>query len=557
MVLFNSRLYESRCRRLELSNLTLEQKIGQMFICGFPGTAADEGIKGLIAEHHLGGIIYFRRNIESVEQLSRLSRELQQLPRSTPEIPLFISMDQEGGMVARLDHDGVSRIQGSMALGAANDPALTEKAATLAAKELTALGINLNFAPCVDVNNNPANPVIGVRSFGEDPLQVAEHGAAAIRGYQNQGVSATAKHFPGHGDTAVDSHHGLASVPHSKERLYRVELPPFRKAIESGVDMIMTAHVIFPAFEPDGIPATLSRRVLTGLLRTELGFEGVIITDCLEMHAISKSCGIAEGAVRAIEAGADIVLVSHTLEEQVRAIQTVLAAVQSGRLSEEQIDESVRRILSLKQKRIGVVQESSPPEPCSRPLTPKEESEPLLRQIAERSVTLVSDASRNLPLDGAEPVLVIWPELRRRTEVDEPAVHRYTLADAIAPYAEQVTLVTVGTFPDSGEIRGAIEQSRNFRQIIVLTYTAEGEVSEGQISLIQGLNEIHGSSIIVVSTRNPYDINFFPEIGTYLCLYENRQYALDALAKVLFGQLRPQGKLPVGLNPQFPIGHGL
>lgn len=421
-------------------------------------------------------------------------------------------------MVARLDHDGVSRIQGSMALGAANDPALTEKAATLAAKELTALGINLNFAPCVDVNNNPANPVIGVRSFGEDPLQVAEHGAAAIRGYQNQGVSATAKHFPGHGDTAVDSHHGLASVPHSKERLYRVELPPFRKAIESGVDMIMTAHVIFPAFEPDGIPATLSRRVLTGLLRTELGFEGVIITDCLEMHAISKSCGIAEGAVRAIEAGADIVLVSHTLEEQVRAIQTVLAAVQSGRLSEEQIDESVRRILSLKQKRIGVVQESSPPEPCSRPLTPKEESEPLLRQIAERSVTLVSDASRNLPLDGAEPVLVIWPELRRRTEVDEPAVHRYTLADAIAPYAEQVTLVTVGTFPDSGEIRGAIEQSRNFRQIIVLTYTAEGEVSEGQISLIQGLNEIHGSSIIVVSTRNPYDINFFLKLEP-ICAY--------------------------------------
>ncbi|WP_019639131.1 beta-N-acetylhexosaminidase [Paenibacillus fonticola] len=559
---------------MELSNLTLEQKIGQMFICGFPGTAADEGIKALIAEHHLGGVIYFRRNIDSVEQLSRLSRELQQLPRSTPEIPLFISMDQEGGMVARLDHDGVSRIQGNMALGAANDLALTEEAATLAAKELTALGINLNFAPCVDVNNNPANPVIGVRSFGEDPLRVAEHGAAAIRGYQNQGVSATAKHFPGHGDTAVDSHHGLASVPHSKERLYRVELPPFRKAIENGVDMIMTAHVIFPAFEPDGIPATLSRRVLTGLLRNELGFEGIIITDCLEMHAISKSCGIAEGAVRAIEAGADIVLVSHTLEEQVRAIQTVLAAVQSGRLSEEQIDESVRRILSLKQKRIGigagvgvgaatgaaaagVAQESPPPGDCSNPLTPKEESEPLLRQIAERSVTLVSDASRNLPLDGGEPVLVIWPELRRRTEVDEPAVHRYTLADAIAPYAEQVTLVTVGTFPDSGEIRDAIEQSRNFKQIIVLTYTAEGEVSTGQISLIQGLNEIHGSSIIVVSTRNPYDINSFPEIGTYLCLYENRQYSLDALAKVLFGQLRPQGKLPVGLNPRFPIGHGL
>ncbi|MFD3258688.1 beta-N-acetylhexosaminidase [Paenibacillus lentus] len=540
-----------------MSKLTLEQKIGQMFICGFPSLVPSEGIKALIAEHHLGGVIYFRRNIDSVGQLAKLSADLQKLPRSTPEIPLFISMDQEGGMVARLDHDGVSRIQGNMALGAANDLSLTEEAAVLAAKELTALGINLNFAPCVDVNNNPANPVIGVRSFGEDPLRVAEHGVSAIRGYQSQGVSATAKHFPGHGDTTVDSHHGLASVPHSRERLYSVELPPFRKAIEAGVDMIMTAHVIFPAFEPDAIPATLSRRVLTDLLRNELGFEGVIITDCLEMHAISKSCGIAEGAVRAIEAGADIVLVSHTLEEQVRAIQAVCAAVRSGRLTEEQIDESVARILALKQKRLGQAQADLPVQPVAIPLTPAEVSEPLLRRIAESSVTLVNDRSGNLPLAPEEPVLVVWPELRHRTEVDEPAVHRYTLADALCPYTEQATLAVVGTSPEQSEIQDVIEQSRKFKQIIVITYTAEGEISEGQISLIKGLNEIHGSSIIVVSTRNPYDINSFPEIGTYLCLYENRQYSLDALAKVLFGQLRPQGKLPVGLNPEFPMGHGL
>lgn len=528
-----------------------------MFICGFSGIVADEGIKALITDHHLGGVIYFRRNIDSVGQLAKLSQELQRLPRSRPEIPLFISMDQEGGMVARLDHDGVSRIQGNMALGAANDLSLTEQAAGLAAKELASLGINLNFAPCVDVNNNPANPVIGVRSFGEDSFRVAEHGVAAIRGYQSQGVSATAKHFPGHGDTAVDSHHGLASVPHSRERLYSVELPPFRKAIEAGVDMIMTAHVIFPAFEPEAIPATLSRRVLTDLLRNELGFEGVIITDCLEMHAISKSCGIAEGAVRAIEAGADIVLVSHTLEEQVRTIEAVRAAVQSGRLTEEQIDKSVTRILALKQKRVHKSEGNFPAQSLSVPLTPKEESELLLSRIAENSVTLVSDRSGNLPLAKGEPVLVVWPELRHRTEVDEPAVHRYTLADALGQYAEQVTLAVVGTSPDNSEIQDVIEQSRKFKQIIVITYTAEGEISKGQISLIKGLNEIHGSSIIVVSTRNPYDINSFPEIGTYLCLYENRQYSLDALAKVLVGRLRPQGKLPVGLNPQFPIGHGL
>ncbi|MGG6309744.1 beta-N-acetylhexosaminidase [Paenibacillus macerans] len=530
---------------MDLAAWTLEEKIGQLFICGFHSLTVDEQIQTLTQRYHVGGVVYFRRNIGSIEQLAALSRGLQALSRSRPEVPLFISIDQEGGMVARLDHEGMSRIPGNMALGAAGDPALTEEVAVLAAREMLQLGINFNFAPCVDVNNNPSNPVIGVRSFGENPQQVAVHGAAAIRGYQSQGVIATAKHFPGHGDTAVDSHLGLASVPHGKERLQQVELLPFRQAIAADVDAIMTAHVIFPAFEPEEIPATLSRRVLTDLLRDELGYRGLIVTDCLEMQAIANHYGIAEGAVRAIEAGTDLVLVSHTLADQIAAIERVCEAVRSGRISEARIDGSVRRILAMKAKRMGDAAGASN---ASNPLTPVAVSEALLRRAAEASVTLVRDTG-NLPLQTDQPVLVVWPELRHRTEVDEPAVHQYTLADALEPLHDQVTVSVIGTRPTEEEISAVTAQSERFGQIVVATYTAEGEIPEGQKRLVQRLQQIEGNRLIVVSTRNPYDLRAFPEIGTYLCLYENRQFALDALAKALTGRLRARGALPVNLLP--------
>lgn len=542
-----------------MSQWTLDEKIGQLFICGFKGLIPDEGIKALMDEFHIGGIVYFRRNVESVSQIRELSASLQASPRNHPDIPLFISIDQEGGMVSRLDHDGISRIPGNMTLGAVNDPELTCEIAVLSAQEMLALGMNLNFAPCIDVNNNPGNPVIGVRSFGEDPEKVSVHGAAAIRGYQTTGVCATAKHFPGHGDTAVDSHHGLAAVPHDRKRLEQVELLPFRRAIEAGVDAIMTAHVIFPAFEPDAIPATLSRRVLTDLLRDELGYEGLIITDCLEMHAIAKQCGIAEGAVRAIEAGADIVLVSHTLPEQIGAIEAVREAVRSGRISEERIDQSLERILSLKAKRLAIAESASQVATAVEPadsgvLTPPEASSSLLGRAAEQSVTLVCDTG-NLPLDSAQPVLVIWPELRRKTEVDEPSVHKYTLGDALQAAGYDVAVCIIGTEPEEAEIHEVMNQSTRYNQIVVVTYTAEGSIPEGQRGLVKALNRVKESRVIVVSTRNPYDIAAFPEVGTYLCLYENRQFSLDALAKVLDGSNSPQGILPVSLGSEYPAGY--
>lgn len=407
----------------------------------------------------------------------------------------------------------------------------------------------MNFAPCLDVNNNPRNPVIGVRSFGEDPEAVAALGAASIRGYQEEGVSATAKHFPGHGDTSVDSHLGRASVPHDRERLNRVELYPFIQAIKHGVDAIMTAHVSFPAIEPSDLPATLSRAVLTGLLREELGFEGLIVTDCLEMHAISKEYGIPEGAIRAIQAGADCVLVSHTLSEQTAAITAVIEAVRSGRIPMAQIDAAVGRILALKERNAKLAAEL-PVQPVARV---SEETKQLLFDIAGRGITLVKDEGQ-LPLQAEEPVAVIWPELLKATQVDEAWSKSYTLGNALRSRGVQADDVRVGTNMTDEEVEQALQAVSGYTQIVVATYTSESRLPEGQKKLVERLSALEGVTLIVVATRNPYDLIDLPPVPAYLCTYENTPYYMQAAADVLLGKLKPGGRLPVGISETYPLG---
>jgi beta-N-acetylhexosaminidase len=338
----------------KLKNMSLEEKVGQLFQVGFQSKSIDREIKDLIENYHIGGVIYFTRNIENLEQTASLSKNLQQLAlNSGSGIPLFISVDQEGGKVRRIKD--LTYFPANIEIGATGDKELSRKAAAVTAKELKGLGINVNLAPVLDVNNNPANPVIGERSFGADPILVAEMGVAYIKGLQAEGIIATAKHFPGHGDTAVDSHFDLPVINHSRERLDQVELYPFKKAIEAGVDSIMAAHIYFSTIEPEaGIPATLSKAVLNDLLREELNFDGVIITDDMEMGAIKNSFGTAAGAVKTIEAGADIVLISHSYDKQKQAIEALIKAVENGRISEKRIEESLRRIIKLKGKRINI-----------------------------------------------------------------------------------------------------------------------------------------------------------------------------------------------------------
>lgn len=538
----------------QLQHTALREQIGQMVMCGFSGKTPTEEILRLIREYRLGNVIYFRDNIGTPEEVRQLSATLQEAARTAGNAPLWISVDQEGGMVARIDRQ-VALMPGNMALGAVGSPELVYETARISGMELRSLGINLNFAPCVDVNNNKANPVIGVRSYGEDAEMVGLMGARAVQGYQDAGISACPKHFPGHGDTTADSHLELPTVPHNLERLRQVELPPFRSAIAAGADVVMTAHVQFPAYDASGLPATLSAAVLEGLLREELGFGGVIATDCLEMKAISGTVGVGRGAVMALKAGADLVLVSHSPELQLEALEAIYQAVLSGELSRERIAASARRIQDAKTRREAawqrLIHEQGIPEVGAL------EHRKVAGEAAERAVTLVKAAGvGSFPLDEAASTLVIWPRAEARTDVDEAIRQEITLGKALAPYLADVQELAVSLAPDDAEIEAVLAAARSGRlQIVAGTYNAA--FNPGQVRLMQALLKLPGAKVTAVALRSPYDLLSFTDVQTYVACYENRPLMLQAAAKVLTGRLPASGKLPVTLSVDYPAGWGI
>ncbi|MEW6544575.1 MAG: beta-N-acetylhexosaminidase [Nitrospirota bacterium] len=327
----------------------LRDQIGQLFMLGFAGTSVSAELADLLREYKPGGVILFARNLERVEQIVALTNGLQKL---SPDSPLLIAIDQEGGRVSRLPA-GFTIFPPCALLGSCQPTEraldLAYRAAAVTASELRAVGVNMNMAPVLDVNTNPANPIIGDRAFSADPAAVSELGLATLRGLQDRRVVACGKHFPGHGDTEADSHKELPVVRASRERLQTVELLPFRHAIRHGLATIMTAHVLYPALD-ENAPATLSAPILTGLLRNELGFDGVVLTDDLEMQAIGDHYGVGEAAVLALQAGADLLLICQERERQVAAMQTVRRAVEDGTIAPSSLEASLRRIAALKQR---------------------------------------------------------------------------------------------------------------------------------------------------------------------------------------------------------------
>ncbi|WP_372008210.1 beta-N-acetylhexosaminidase [Paenibacillus chitinolyticus] len=534
------------------SEMSLRQKIGQMMMCGFStSNEFDSAMKpnkkiiDLIQKHEIGGVILFRRNLDNPKQVSELNHELQVFAKDSAGGPLLISIDQEGGMVARI-HEGIACMPGSMAIGATRDVQAAYETARISGVELRAMGINLNFAPCLDINNNPMNPVIGVRSFGETAEIVGELGAAAVKGYQAAGVAPTIKHFPGHGDTHSDSHHALPMIPHDLERLRELEFAPFVKAIQEGAEVLMSAHVIFPALEPDGLPSTLSKRVLTDLLRGELGYNGVIVTDCLEMKAIADHYGTAEGAVMAVEAGTDLLLVSHTYDTQVETIERLVEAVESGRISEERINESVDRILALK-RGLNITVGNKAGDISSVGSTEHIE---LVRETYKKSVTLVKDEGQ-LPLANDKRTFVIWTEVREWTQIDEVVEQKETLGAFLAETVHEVTEERIHTNPSEEEVERVLKASQGYDQVIVVTYNAS--FSPNQVRIVKEL-AARDSKLVVVAGRNPFDLKEFPEVKTFLASYENRPHAINAVAGVLTGQFPAGGKLPVTVTPEYAYG---
>ncbi|WIV18716.1 beta-N-acetylhexosaminidase [Paenibacillus polygoni] len=345
---------ESDKYKSELMSMTLEQKIGQLMISGFSGTELSHEEAQLIASGRIGGVILFKQNIESKKQLLNLINDIKS-NNPAENRPLFISLDEEGGRVSRLP-EGKTEFPPSLMIGKKGDAALSEEVGRVIGEEAGAFGFNVDYAPVLDIFSNPANTVIGDRAYGTTAAEVSVHGIAVMKGLQKAGMISAIKHFPGHGDTSVDSHESLPVVNKTKAQLEERELIPFRKAIEEGADMIMVAHIKYPKIDSSGKPASLSSVMVQDMLRGDLGYDGVVITDDLEMGAIEQNVGSGEAAVMALEAGVDILLFGHTPDKASEAYEAILTAVETGRLSESKIDEHVLRVLKLKEKYIHSVE---------------------------------------------------------------------------------------------------------------------------------------------------------------------------------------------------------
>ena len=312
------------------------------------GWKTDTQAAAIVEELSVGGVILMGRNAAPPNELREKIADLQAKAKAHGLPPLFVAIDQEGGRIQRLTPPDYARHPSAREIGLTGDVEKARSEARAIGEELKAVGVNWNFAPVLDVNNNPKNPVIGDRSYSDDPELVSQMGVAAVRGFQEDaGILACGKHFPGHGDTETDSHHALPRIPHPRSRLEAIELVPFRAAIAAGIGAIMTSHIVFPALDAK-LPATLSPSILTGLLREEMGFDGLIITDCLEMKGVAEGWGSAEAAVLAALAGADILLCCHTWKTQVAIQSELAAAVRSGRLPVAQIETAVGRITAAK-----------------------------------------------------------------------------------------------------------------------------------------------------------------------------------------------------------------
>ena len=335
----------------------LRRHLGQLIVAGFAGTAIPVELRALAREFDLGGVILFTRNIEAPAQVAEVAYEARRLGQSWPA---WVSVDQEGGRVARL-RAPCTEWPAMRALGRSGDPALVERFGRALARELRAVGVTMDFAPVLDVHSNPRNPVIGDRAFSEEPAQVAELGARLIRTLQAAGLAACGKHFPGHGDTSADSHDDLPVVEQELPRIQEVELEPFRAAIDADVAGLMTAHVRYPALD-DVSPATLSRRVVTELLREEMGFSGLIVTDDMEMGAIAKHCSVVEASRDAVAAGCDLVLLCGTdAARQAGVIEGLIHAAEDGVLPERRLEDAMTRQRRMKERFLAADQDWRPP----------------------------------------------------------------------------------------------------------------------------------------------------------------------------------------------------
>jgi beta-N-acetylhexosaminidase len=529
--------------------------IGGKLLIAFKGMEVTDEVKSRIRERHYAGVTLFRAlNITSALQVHALCDTLQATAREEGVPPLFIAADQEGGQLLALG-EGCTPFPGNMALGATHDPNLAYRVGYATGRELAAIGVNLNYAPVTDINSNPRNPNIGVRSFGDDPQAVATMTAAWIRGCQEAGVIATAKHFPGLGDGAVDSHYELPLLPHSRDRLERVELVPFARAIGAGVKAMMTAHVALPALTGCAtLPATLSKAVIRHLLRGQMEYEGLVITDALDMGALAQGAGQVLDVLAAVNAGVDLLLCTADPAQEERVYQGLLHAYARMLLDDAELTRSAARLNQTRRWLVGFQRPDFSVVGCA-------EHQQLAEEVAAAAITLVRDGSAieaetrflplktrffSQPITHADRILVLLPELTDLTPADTSSYESHTLAQELRRYHPNVEDLIYAQMPNEQEIASVVGRLHEYDMIILGTTSVH--LNEGQAALAQTVLARH-NRVMTVALRTPYDLLAYPQATTHLCTYSINPSAMKALAGVLAGQAAARGRLPVELIP--------
>jgi len=524
--------------------MALDEQIGQLLAVGFAGTTPSTEIIDLIQRQHVGSVILFARNVESARQVQELTNSLQELARAAGQrYPLIINIDQENGVVQRLG-DHATLFPGNMALGAIRSAEVAYEVARAMGRELKALGINMNLAPVVDVNNNPANPVIGVRSFGDDPQHVSLLANAMIQGYHDVGIITCIKHFPGHGDTSVDSHFALPIIPHDIQRLEEIELVPFRSAIAAGADCVMIAHLYLPKLMQEGmVPSSVSAEIINDLLRVQMGFDGLVITDCLEMKAVADTIGTEQAAVMTIRAGADLALISHHYDRQRGAIEAIRVALRDGTLTPERVQQSAERVLRLKAKMLSW---EELPDDAAQAIIRNDEHRKLRDHTYELSTTLVKDEKHLLPirLSPEQNLLLIIAHPHMYTPVAQIENADEALIVSIRQRHQNTTVQVIAAQQIRQEMEKMQQATAQAAMVVIVTVNANRDVY--QTALVHELIAT-GKPVIGIAVYNPYDVLAFPQLTTYLVTYEYTQPALQAVARVLFGEIPARGHLPVSI----------
>jgi len=560
-----------------MAGLTVDEKIGQLlmpsFESSFMPTDSDafDRLQSLVTKTHVGGFLVFGASepvppvllnssyggtiLGQAHAAAATLNRLQALAR----VPLLASADFEFGVGMRIA--GGTQFPRAMAFGAAGDPALAEQAGRIVAEESRAIGVHVDFAPVADVNNNPRNPVINTRSFGEDPERVGAMAAAFVRGVHAGGALATLKHFPGHGDTAVDTHLGLASIPHDRARLDAVELAPFRTAIAAGADAIMIAHVALPTLDPSGRPATMSAPLVSGLLRRDVGFDGLVFTDSMSMAAIARLASAGEAAVRAVEAGADIVVHSP---DDMAAASALKEAVGNGRISMARIDASVERLLTAK-ARLGLHLSRDVKLDDVAARVGGRQHTAVARAVSERALTLIRNTPRHIPLGVSRSARILVLSV-----LDYPGNWRIaapgrTFIPQLHDRWTDVTAIELSDRSTPAELDLVRTSAPGFDAIVVAIYVRAASGS-GRLDLAAPVaklvNDVARLStaerpVVGIFFGNPYAAGSVADLPSMLLTYDFGDLAEMSAAKALAGEIPVGGRLPIAIPGIAAVGDGL